>query len=211
MTRIIQLTFNPFQENTYIVYNENKDCWIIDPGNFNAQEDALLLKTIEEHDLNPVELILTHAHIDHVFGLHWVHKQYGLAPLMHEKELQVLQFADMAAARWNVKYTEGPAPKGFLKEGTTISLGEDKFDILFTPGHSPGSICFLNKAEKYCISGDVLFQSSIGRTDLPGGDHATLIASIQNELMTLDDDVQILSGHGPVTTIGQERRSNPFL
>jgi glyoxylase-like metal-dependent hydrolase (beta-lactamase superfamily II) len=211
MTRIIKLTFNAFQENTYIIYNASKECWIIDPGNSNPKEDALLLKTIQDHQLKPVELILTHAHIDHVLGNHWVYKEFGLAPLMHEIELQVLSFASMSAARWNVAYTESPAPKGFLKEGTTIQLGEDKFQILFTPGHSPGSICFYNEADKYCISGDVLFQSSIGRTDLPGGDYDTLIASIQTQLMVLPDDVDIHSGHGPSTTIGRERKMNPFL
>ncbi len=117
----------------------------------------------------------------------------------------------MAAARWNVPYTKGPAPKGFIKEGTSIFLGDNEFEILFTPGHSPGSICFLNKVEKYCIAGDVLFQRSIGRTDLPLGDHDTLIASIKKELLSLDDDIQILCGHGPSTTIGEERRMNPFL
>jgi hydroxyacylglutathione hydrolase len=211
MTRIITFTFNAFQENTYIIYNASKECWIIDPGNSNAQEDALLLKTIEDLQLKPVELILTHAHIDHVFGNHFIFKQFGLAPMMHEKEVQVLGFAAMAAARWSVAYTESPAPKGFLKEGTTLKLGEDEFKILFTPGHSPGSICFYNEKDKYCISGDVLFQSSIGRTDLPGGDYDTLIASIKTQLMVLEDDVKIYSGHGPVTTIGRERKMNPFL
>lgn len=211
MTRIIKLTFNPFQENTYLIYNDKKDCWIIDPGNFNAQEDAKLLKTIKDNGLNPVELILTHAHIDHVMGNHFVYKEFGLKPLLHEKELQVLQFADMAAERWSIPYTKSPEHKGFLKEGTSIFLGEDEFEILFTPGHSPGSVCFLNRKEQYCISGDVLFQSSIGRTDLPGGDYDTLINSIQTQLMTLEDDIEIHCGHGPSTTIGQERSMNPFL
>lgn len=211
MTRIIKLTFNPFQENTYIIYNDQKECWIIDPGNSNPREDKVLLDTIEKHELTPVELILTHAHIDHIMGNKFVFDQFGLQALMHEKELPVLQFADAAAARWGIPYSKSPEPKGFLKEGNIIQLGEDVFDILFTPGHSPGSICFYNKSDGYCISGDVLFQGSIGRTDLPGGDYNTLINSIQTQLLTLEDDVVIYNGHGNETTIGAERRSNPFL
>ncbi|MEZ5006577.1 MAG: MBL fold metallo-hydrolase [Chitinophagales bacterium] len=211
MTRIIKLTFNPFQENTYIIYNDKKECWIIDPGNSDPNEDKVLLDTINKHGLKPIELILTHAHIDHVMGNKFVYDQFGLQALLHEKEMPVLQFADAAAARWGIPYTKSPEPKGFIKEGTTIKLGEDSFDILFTPGHSPGSICFYNKADKYCISGDVLFQGSIGRTDLPGGDYDTLINSIKTQLLTLDDDVVIYNGHGNETTIGRERRSNPFL
>lgn len=211
MTRIITLTFNPFQENTYLVYNDDKDCWIIDPGNCNQSENQVLQRTIEENGLNPVELILTHAHIDHIMGNKFVFDTYGLQPLMHEKEMPVLEFADAAAARWGISYTKSPEPKGFLKENTTIQLGEESFDIFFTPGHSPGSICFYNKAEAYCIAGDVLFEGSIGRTDLPGGDYKTLINSITTQLLTLPDDVKIYNGHGNATTIGRERKHNPFL
>lgn len=211
MTSIIKLTFNPFQENTYLVYNDAKECWIIDPGNSNERENKMLVDKINEFGLKPVELILTHAHIDHILGNKFVFDKYGLQPMMHEIEMQVLSFADMAAARWNIPYTKSPEPKGFLKEGNSIYLGEDKFDILFTPGHSPGSICFYNAKDKYVIAGDVLFEGSIGRTDLPGGDYNTLINSIQTQLMTLPDDVAVFNGHGNSTTIGAERATNPFL
>ncbi len=211
MTRIIKLTFNPFQENSYIIYNQQKECWIVDPGNSNERENQILLDTITEHNLKPIKLIITHAHIDHIMGNKFVFDQFGLKPMMHEKELPVLNFADQAAARWGIPYIKSPEPKEFLKEGTSIKLGDDNFDILFTPGHSPGSICLYNEKDGYCITGDVLFEASIGRTDLPGGDYNTLISSIKTQLLPLDDEVVVYSGHGNETTIGTERRTNSFL
>lgn len=211
MSGIIKLTFNPFQENTYIVYNDHKQCWIIDPGNSNEREDALLKQTLEDNDLEPVSLVLTHAHVDHVMGNRFIHETYGHRPLIHEKELPVLQFARHAASLWNLPYKESPEPEGFINEDTVMKLGELEFEVFFTPGHSPGEVCFYNRAGKYCIAGDVLFYGSIGRTDLPGGDYDTLINSIKTKLMVLDDDVVVYSGHGPDTTIGDERRKNPFL
>lgn len=211
MSQVIKLTFNPFQENTYIIYNQNKDCWIIDPGCFSPQEEKVLQDTIEKRGLRPVKLLLTHSHIDHIMGNAFVYKTWGLRPWMHKKDLPVLQFADQAAARWNIPYTKSPEPEGFIKEGEDQLLGEDRFEVLFTPGHCPGEICFLNRKDNYCIAGDVLFEGSIGRTDLPGGDYDTLIDSIHSQLMVLPDSIKIYSGHGNDTTIGRERRSNPFL
>jgi len=211
MSGIIKLTFNAFQENTYIVYNNEKACWIIDPGCSNASEEQHLKQVIEKHGLNPVALILTHAHIDHIMGNAFVFNTWGLKPTMHEKEVPVFQFAGKSASMWGLTYTESPEPETFIREDSPLMLGDDEFEVLFTPGHSPGEICLYNRKEKYCIAGDVLFYGSIGRTDLPGGNYDTLINSIQSALMTLEDDVIVYSGHGPDTTIGKERVQNPFL
>jgi len=211
MSSIIKLTYNAFQENTYIVHNKEKQCWIIDPGCSNPSEQQHLKRTIEDNGLTPVELILTHAHIDHIMGNAFVNETWGLKPLLHEKEVPVFQFAGKSASMWGLDYTESPEPKGFIDENKPLMLGKDKFEVLFTPGHSPGEICLYNREDKYCVAGDVLFYGSIGRTDLPGGNYDTLISSIQSKLMVLEDDVVIYSGHGPDTTIGKERVQNPFL
>ncbi len=211
MTAITTFTFNPFQENSYIISNDEKECWIIDPGCSNDAENERLLKHIKDNDLTPIALINTHCHIDHVLGNKFVYDQFNLLPIMHKIELEVLKSCTMVSKMYGVPYTEAPLRVEFIDEGQTLSLGSNDFELLFTPGHSPGSLCFYNAAEKYVIAGDVLFLGSIGRTDLPGGDYNTLINSIKSKLLTLPDDVVVYNGHGPKTTIGHERTNNPFL
>lgn len=210
-SKIEVLCFSPFQENTYIIYDETREAVIIDPGCSNEQEEELLKSKIEELGVKPVRLILTHAHIDHVFGNDYVFQTYGLRPEMHKGELPVLEVQPMIAAQYGMPFKKGPEPLSFLSEGDVLTFGTTSFHILFTPGHSPASITLYNKIEKYAIVGDVLFLNSIGRTDLPGGDYDTLISSINNQLMIMNDDVRIYNGHGPSTTIGHERKTNPFL
>lgn len=204
-------TFNPFQENTYVVYTDDKQALIIDPGNSNHLENVTLQKFIAEKELRPTRLLLTHAHIDHVLGNRFVFDTYGLLPEVHQNDLFFIERMPQSAAMYGVPCDPSPTPKRFLQEGEVIELGPYTFECLFTPGHSPGSISFYNAQNKVLISGDVLFQGSIGRSDLPMGDHDTLIASIKNKLLVLDDDVNVYSGHGPSTTIGYERLNNPFL
>lgn len=211
MTEIFSFTFNPFQENTYIIASEDKSCWIIDPGCYGAAEQKVLSDFIATKQLKPVRLLNTHCHLDHIFGNAFVADTYQLAPEWHPKEDMVMSGASLAAMMYGVKAPEYRAPVSKLKENTEINLGDAVFRILFTPGHSPGSVCFYNAAEKYVIAGDVLFKGSIGRTDLPGGNYDTLIHSIKTQLLSLPDDVVVYNGHGPSTTIGAERRSNPFL
>ena len=210
-TNIASFCFNPFQENTYIITHSNKDCWIIDPGCYTLQEQKVLISYIEKNDLKPVRLVNTHCHLDHIYGNKFVADEYKLDLGIHEKELVVLNAAEMSARMYGAKIPEKLEPAYFISENEKLELNDVVFDILFTPGHSPGSICFLNKNENYCIVGDVLFQNSIGRTDLPGGNHHTLIKSIETQLLVLDDIVEIYNGHGNPTTIGAERRNNPFL
>ena len=181
-TDIAVFCFNPFQENTYVISDTNKDCWIIDPGCYTLQEQKKLISHIEQNQLRPVRLLNTHCHLDHIYGNKFIADEYNLELGIHEKEIPVLQAAPMAARMFGSKIPDACEPAYFIKEGEQLMLNDVVFDILFTPGHSPGSICFSNIEEKYAIAGDVLFQGSIGRTDLPGGDHDTLIKSIRTQL-----------------------------
>ncbi len=212
MTNVVRLTFNPFQENTYLVHDETGACAIFDPGCYDAAERDILVSEIERRDLRPVRLINTHAHLDHVFGNRFVAEKYGLGLEIHRGELPVLEAAPRAAMMYGLPVPEpSPEPEAFLEEGDTLSFGHTTLHILFTPGHSPASLSFYHKEAGFVLAGDVLFQGSIGRTDLPGGDLSTLLASIREQLLTLPDACVVYPGHGPPTTIGEERRSNPFL
>lgn len=211
MSQVKSFVFNPFQENTYILSDETKECIIIDPGCSNSSEQKELTDYIINNDLKPVKLLNTHCHIDHIMGNNYVSNKFKLGLECHKGDLQMLQKVMDIGKMYGVSVEASPEPVKFLEEGDSITFGNTLLSILFTPGHSPGSICFYNKEEKYIISGDVLFYESIGRSDLPGGHHDTLIKSIQEKLMVLDDSVEAYSGHGPKTTIGHERRNNPFL
>ena len=210
-TDIAAFCFNPFQENTYVIAHTNKDCWIIDPGCYTLQDQKILTAFIEKNGLKPVKLLNTHCHLDHIYGNKFISEEYNLELGIHEKELPILQRADLAARMFGAKIPDKCEAGYFIKEGEQLQLDDVLFDVLFTPGHSPGSICFSNKEELYAVVGDVLFQGSIGRTDLPGGDYDTLIKSIRTQLLVLDDATEIFNGHGSSTTIGAESRTNPFL
>ncbi len=212
MSLVAKFTFNPFQENTYILHDETKECIIIDPGCFTQNEKDQLVKFIEENQLKPVRLINTHCHLDHIFGNRFVAEKYGLELEIHEGEVPVLEAAEMVSSSYGIPFPEPSPPAGkFIKEGDIIKFGNTELETLFTPGHSPASISFFCKKDKYVIAGDVLFQGSIGRTDLPGGSFPVLIASIKDKLFPLGDDVKVYSGHMGMTTIGEEKMSNPFL
>ncbi|MBK7408592.1 MAG: MBL fold metallo-hydrolase [Saprospirales bacterium] len=211
-TKVVSLTFNPFQENTYLVYDETGECAIVDPGCWDQREKDELKKYLEEHQLKPVRLLNTHCHIDHVFGNHFVAETWGLALEIHRGELPILESAPATAAYFGVPhYDPSPAPGRFIEEGEEVRFGNTVLKALLTPGHSPASISFFCEKSRFLLSGDVLFWQSIGRTDLPGGDYDTLIASIENVVMPLGDDVTVYPGHGPHTSIGYERDYNPFL
>jgi hydroxyacylglutathione hydrolase len=209
--QIAAFTFNPFEENTYILYDETKECAIIDPGCHSYAEKQELAGFISTQKLTPVKLLLTHTHIDHIFGNNFVCGKYNLKPEVNELELPMLQNAKMIGQMYGIEIEPSPEPGKLLKDVGEVKFGNNELQFIFTPGHSRGSLCFYNSEQKFVIAGDVLFNGSIGRTDLPGGDYNTLIKSIREKLFTLGDDIKVYPGHGPTTTIGHERKHNPFL
>ena len=205
-------TFNQFLENTIIVSDSTNECIIIDPGCYNDEEKKILENYITKNNLNPVKLINTHCHIDHILGNNFVSKNWGIDLEINEKDLDLLNNADQIAKIYGfTNYERSPMPKKFINEDDIINFGISELKVIFTPGHAPGHISLYSEKDNLIISGDVIFQNSIGRTDLPGGDFNTLIKSIKNKILSLDDNVIIYCGHGPNTTVGNERRNNPFL
>jgi len=204
-------TFNDFYENTYVIYDNTKECIIVDPGCNNSTEEGQLENFIETNNLIPVHLINTHCHIDHILGNKFVSEMYKLKLTAHKKEKSVLNFGMQTAQMYQIKYDISPDIEIYIDEGDTIHFGHSTFEVLFTPGHSPASISLLNKNEKILIAGDVLFQGSIGRTDLPGGNFEILTRVIKDKFFTLQDSVVVYPGHGDTTTIGVEKRTNPFF
>lgn len=211
MLTVHRFTFNPVQENTYVVYNEKGQCCIIDPGCYFASEEQALKNFIEETGLRPELLINTHCHLDHIFGNRFVHKSWGLSLHLNRLEKAVLDYGPASGQLWQLPFDNYDGELIFIDEGDVIRLGEDELQILFTPGHSPGHLSFYSPDHKFVISGDVLFQGSVGRTDLPGGDFDTLEQSIRTKLYQLPEDVIVYPGHGESTTIGDEMKSNPFV
>lgn len=211
MLKIDFFTFNPFQENTYILHDETKECVIIDPGCYDPAEKDELKRFIEFNQLKPVRLLNTHCHIDHVLGNKFVADTFKLQLEIHLMEIPLLHAVAEYGPQYGIFPEEVPEPTLLIKEGGEITFGKTTLEVLFTPGHSPGSICFYSKSDKMIVSGDVLFQMSIGRTDLPGGNYNQLIKSITQVLFNLPDDTKVFPGHGPATTIGFEKVNNPFL
>jgi hydroxyacylglutathione hydrolase len=211
MLRVKVFTFNPVEENTYVLSNDENECCIIDPGCYFKEEKDQLKDFIEKTGLKPVLLLNTHCHLDHVFGNKFVHDTWDLLLHIHPKEKPVLDYAPASGLMWQMPVENYEGKLVYLKEGETINLGGDELKILFTPGHSPGSVCFYDEKDGFVIGGDVLFNGSIGRTDLPGADFNTLFNSIQTQLYTLPDETKVYPGHGPMTTIGFEKMNNPFV
>ncbi len=209
--QVHSMTFNPFEENTYFLIAPSKECIIIDPGCFDEKERKELKDFIQENELKPVRLINTHCHIDHILGNAYVAEQYKLGLEIHEGELPVLKAGMTVAGMYGIPYDPSPIPTRYLQENDEIELDGIPLRVLFTPGHSPASICLYNQKDKWVIGGDVLFYESIGRTDLPGGDYDTLINSIRTQLFSLPDDTVVYPGHGQETRIGYEKMFNPFL
>ena len=211
MLKVKVFTFNPAQENTYVLYNEQNKAILIDTGCYFGAEQETLKDFIKDTGLEPVWLLNTHCHLDHVFGNKWAHETWGLELYLHRGEEPVLRTAPQSGEQWGLPFMNYAGPLHFLEEGDIVKLGDDELKVILAPGHSPASICFYCAQQRFLIGGDVLFRESIGRTDLPGGDHETLLSSIRNKLFVLPDDVVVYPGHGPETTIGYEREHNPYL
>lgn len=211
MLYVQSFSFNPLQENTYLLINDKKQCWIVDPGMYDSSETKEFTQYITDNGLQPQSVINTHTHLDHVFGVEALKNLYHIPFGIHEMELPILKNAAATAAMFGMHMETVPQADFFIKENSVLNLGDDQVSVKFTPGHSPGSISFYYEPGGWVIAGDALFAGSIGRTDLPGGHYDTLIHAIKTQLLPLPENTKVYSGHGPATTIGQEKRYNQFL
>jgi len=209
--KIKSFVFSPIQENTYLLYNEFNQCAIIDPGCYFDAEKEELTQFIKDNSLTVIHLLNTHCHLDHVFGNKYLAETYSLTPQIHKNEEQVLAFAPTSGLMYDLPFDNYTGQLLFLKEGDVVTIGKDELVVIQAPGHSPGHICFYNKAQGFLIGGDVLFNRSIGRTDLPGGNYDELIKNIKEKLLVLPNKTIVYSGHGETTTIGEEKVENPYL
>ncbi len=202
-------TFNGFQENTVVLYDALKNCVIIDPGCYTREEQQALLGFISANDLKPVALLNTHAHIDHVLGNAFVQRTYNIPYYLHKSDLPTLNSVSNYAHLYGFEgYEVSPEPTHYLEDQQQLVFGGIELNVLFTPGHAPGHVVFYNKENQFVINGDVLFNGSFGRVDLPGGDITILKESIFNTLFKLPEDTIVYCGHGPTTTIGKEKKTN---
>ncbi len=209
---IQKFTFNPFQENTYILYTDTKEGVIIDAGCQTLEERNLLFQFVEEKELKITHLLNTHCHLDHVFGNFFCKKKYNVPLYAHQNEVPVLNFCPQSAQMYGFRpYDHLDKIDIFIDEKQEILVGNEVLKILFVPGHAPGHLAFWHEKDNFVINGDVLFKGSVGRTDFPLCSHADLMNSIKNVLFLLPDDCKVYSGHGSETTIGYEKKYNPYL
>jgi hydroxyacylglutathione hydrolase len=211
MINVRILVFNPFHENTYVASDDTGECIIIDPGCENTREREMLKSMLTKWGLTPVKIINTHCHIDHILGCAFIKNTYSIPLLLHKLELPLLANAAQQSAFFGLESGDPVEPDTFVEEGDSVKFGESEFSVLHIPGHSPGGISLFCRQEKIAFTGDTLFQGSIGRSDLPGGNHNLLVKSIREKLLTLDPATVIYPGHGPETTVAEESRNNPFL
>ena len=211
MFQIKDFVFNFASENTYIIYNENKNAWLIDTGNMNEQETKKIDNFITENSLKVQKILLTHAHIDHVLGLQWAFDRFKVPVTMHKEDQEVLDMLQISGMRFGFQINPVKIDIEYINEDDELDFDGEKFKIYHVPGHSPGSVVYDNENQKFMISGDVLFEGSIGRTDLYKGNYEQLIDGIKTKLFVLDNETKVFSGHGNPTTIGFEKQYNPFL
>ncbi|MCD4698775.1 MAG: MBL fold metallo-hydrolase [Bacteroidales bacterium] len=211
MINIEKFVFNPFQENTFILFDETKECILIDPGCYDEQEKMFLKDFISSKGLKPVKQIYTHCHVDHILGNNFIVETFNLKPEIHKAGLQFLVNGHQHGEMYGFKMEKNAEPENFIEDGDIIKFGNSELKAIYTPGHADGSLCFINHEQKFVITGDVLFKDSIGRTDFPTGDFDLLMESIHNELFTLPDDFTVYCGHGPETSIGYEKVNNPYI
>jgi len=211
MIEVVKFVFNPFQENTFLLYDETSECIIVDPGCFEKDEEDLLRNFIISHGLIPVKVVLTHAHVDHICGAKFLFEEYGLKPECHEDELSLFSQAKLHGMALGFTIDPPPTPTHFLEEGKEVIFGNSELKIIHVPGHSKGSVALFSEKDSFVLTGDVLFSGSIGRTDLPGGNYEVIMKSIRKKILPLGDEVVVYSGHGPDTSILEEKKSNPFV
>lgn len=211
MVIIKKFVFNPFQENTYVIHNHS-EALVIDPGMYLAHERKEFDNYINTHQLTLKQVLLTHAHIDHILGCQYLFKNYGLSPALHSLDIPLYQNMEKVATIYEIPNVD-PVPEIYqiIQENTPVSLGNISIEIRHVPGHSPGHLAYILHEQRCIFSGDVLFSGSIGRTDLPGGSHEQLLQNIKTHLFSLPDNYKVYCGHGPETTIGFEKENNPFV
>lgn len=203
--------FNPFQENTYLLYDETNECVVIDAGTNETTEQLELITFIEENDLKLVKILNTHCHIDHILGNAFLVDKYKVSSVAHKADIPLLERSNDMAIAFGFRIQKPPMPDVWVNHGDIIEFGNAKLKVIHVPGHSPGCIAFYSEDQGFVVVGDVLFKGSIGRTDLPGGDYDTIIQSISENLFTLPENVVVYPGHGEKTTIGLEKATNPFF
>ena len=210
--QVKKFTFNPFQENTYVLFDETKECVIVDAGCYYPQEFEDLKSFISSNDLKVVKLISTHSHLDHVFGNKVVLDFYKVPLGIHPEDEITLDALERTASTYGIPNVfKSPEPDFYFNHGDKVTFGTTELEVRFVPGHAPGHVVFVHHDTKVVINGDCLFQGSIGRTDLPGGYYELLLSKIREQLFTLPDDFVVYSGHGGETTIGVEKTTNPFF
>ncbi len=212
MTHIKVFTCNPFSENTYLIYDENKNAVLIDPGFYSEHEQNEFKEFVRLNSIKITCVLNTHAHIDHILGNYFIYHEYGLKTRIHEQELPIINELSPASAKmYGIHYQAAPYDQNFLIEGETIRVGDICLEVMFTPGHAPGHVVFVEHHQKFIINGDVLFKGSIGRTDFPYCSYEQLEKSIKQKLYTLPEEYVVYTGHGDSTTIGYEKLNNPFV
>jgi hydroxyacylglutathione hydrolase len=211
MVNILSFTFGPFQENTFVLFDETKEGVIIDPGCYGELEETGLKQAIEDEGIKLKHLLNTHCHLDHIAGNAFIHETFGLPVTMHKLDLPTFEMAPLSAQKYGVPFTKSPDPEVFIEEGDQIKFGNTTLEIYFTPGHAPGHVVFYHKEQNILIAGDTIFKRSMGRTDLPGGNQEDLIKSVKEKILTLPEKTVIFSGHGPSTSVGEEIVENPYF
>lgn len=209
-SRIKTFVFNPFQENTYLIIDETKKAIVIDPGCYERHEQVEFDDYIKEEGIELIGIYSTHSHIDHVLGNAHIQNKYKTPLMIFKKDEETLKSVKSYSSNYGFHQYQEAEISGYFEENEMIEVGDTHLKVMFTPGHAPGHVVFINEKDNYVINGDVLFQSGIGRTDLPGGDFDTLIQSIHQKMFKLPDDMVVYTGHGQPTTIGTEKKFNPF-
>ncbi len=211
MENIKQFTFNPFQENTYVVYDATGECVVVDCGCYTPNEQQVLVDFLTNNKLKPKYTINTHCHVDHVIGISFIKEKYGARSIAHGEDITMLQMLPQHALMFGLAIDSAPDIDIMVKDGDRIRFGNTELKVIHTPGHSRGGVCFYSQSGNFIITGDTLFEGSIGRTDLPGGNYNIILSSIKSKILPLGDAITVYPGHGNSTTIGKEKTSNPFL
>lgn len=211
MIKVSAFVFNAFQVNTFVVSDDSGECLIIDPANNSSKEDAILSKYITDNVLRPVMAVNTHGHIDHILGVDYVKKTYGIPFALHSADKFLVDSAPMHASIYGFKIDHSPSAEIALETMSEIRFGNTVLKVIETPGHTPGHVALYNEENKILFTGDTLFKESIGRTDLPGGDYSWIMKSILDKIVPLGGDVRFYPGHGASSTIGHELMYNPFV